>query len=249
MNAIEDNTWSRAFQRLGGALPKPRAVLCVSAHWYVEGTLVTGNERPKTIHDFGGFPRALHEIAYPAPGNVALAKRVVELVGQGAARLSTEWGLDHGTWTVLRYLHPNADVPVLQLSIDAGLPGERHVAIGRALAPLRDEGILILGSGNIVHNLPDAFGRMRRGELQTPSWASAFDADAARALSQLDTKFLAQASSTAAGKTAHPTPDHYLPLLYVAGAASASDEVTFPITGFDLGSISMRSVKFDAKAA
>jgi 4,5-DOPA dioxygenase extradiol len=244
MNAIEDNQWSRAFKQLGEQLPKPRAILCVSAHWYVPGTHVTGNEHPETIHDFGGFPEALQRMQYPAAGDVALAKRVTELVP--AAQLSTEWGLDHGTWTVLHYLRPAADCPVIQLSIDERAREEQHVALGRALAPLRDEGVLILGSGNIVHNLRDAFGRMRRGDSTTPDWARSFDADAEKALSQHDRPFLAGALQRSYGRDAHPSPDHYLPLLYCAGAASDSDRVSFPITGFDAGSLSMRAVRYDA---
>lgn len=246
MNAIEDNAWSRAFQQLGRELPKPRAILCVSAHWYGESTRVTGNERPETIHDFGGFPEALSRVKYPAPGDVALARRVTELVP--SARLDSDWGLDHGTWSVLCHLRPSADCPVIQLSIDARLAGEEHLSLGKALAPLRDEGVLILGSGNIVHNLRDAFGRMRRGDAQTPEWARSFDADAERALTQHDGSWLARAHQDARGKTAHPTPDHYLPLLYAAGAATSSDRVSFPITGFDAGSLSMRAVRYDVSS-
>lgn len=244
MNAIEDNAWSRAFQQLGRDLPKPRAILCVSAHWYGEGSRVTGNERPETLHDFGGFPEALQRMQYPAPGDVALAQRVVQLLP--TARLSGDWGLDHGTWSVLCHMRPNADCPVLQLSIDARLRGPQHWELGRALAPLRDEGVLILGSGNIVHNLRDAFGRMRRGDKQTPEWAAGFDADAERALTQHDGKYLALAHEDARGREAHPTPEHYLPLLYAAGAALTTDRVSFPISGFDGGSLSMRAVRYDS---
>jgi 4,5-DOPA dioxygenase extradiol len=244
MNAIEDNAWSRAFKQLGQELPKPRAILCVSAHWYGEGSLVTGNEQPETLHDFGGFPEALQQVQYPAKGDVALAERVAALVP--GARLTNDWGLDHGTWSVLRHVRPAADCPVLQLSIDARLPGPRHWALGQALAPLRDEGVLILGSGNIVHNLRDAFGRMRRGDAQTPGWAAGFDADAERALSQHDAAYLSHVHEDARGRDAHPTPEHYLPLLYAAGAASPTDRVSFPISGFDAGSLSMRAVRYDS---
>lgn len=244
MNAIEDNAWSRAFKSFGLTLPKPRAILCISAHWYTPASLVTGNEKPPTIHDFSGFPEALGAMQYPAPGDLALAQRVTQLVPTAA--LSQEWGLDHGTWSVLHHLRPAADCPVIQLSIDARLPGQAHLEIGRALAPLRSEGVLLLGSGNIVHNLRDAFGRMRRGDAETPAWASSFDADASRALQQHDHAWLARAHEDARGKSAHPTPDHYLPLLYAAGAANPSDHVTFPIEGFDAGSLSMRAVRYDA---
>jgi 4,5-DOPA dioxygenase extradiol len=243
MNAIQDNHWSRAFKQLSLELPQPRAVLCISAHWYGDGTLVTANEQPETIHDFGGFPKELHEVQYAARGDVALAERVVQLLGGDTARLSLDWGLDHGTWSVLRYLRPHADVPVLQLSIDARLSGERHVAIGRALAPLRDEGVLLLGSGNIVHNLRDAFGRMRRGDTSTPAWATEFDADTARALVGRDSDVLAQALASELGRQAHPTPEHYLPLLYVAGLARKGESVSFPVEGIEGGSVSMLAVR------
>jgi len=244
MNAIADNPWSRAFKQLGRDLPTPRAILCVSAHWYGEGSRVTGNERPETLHDFGGFPEALQQVQYPAPGDLVLAQRVAQLLP--AVRLSHDWGLDHGTWSVLCHMRPNADCPVLQLSIDARLRGPEHFSLGRALSPLRDEGVLILGSGNIVHNLRDAFGRMRRGDDQTPPWASSFDVDAERALLQHDGAYLARAHEDARGRDAHPTPEHYLPLLYAAGAAHPNDRVSFPIRGFDAGSLSMRAVRYDS---
>lgn len=246
LNAIEDNTWSRAFKRVGRELPTPRAILCISAHWYGEGTRVTATDPPPTIHDFSGFPESLERMTYPARGNVELAERVTKLLP--LARLASDWGLDHGAWSVLCHLRPAADCPVIQLSIDASLSGAEHLALGRALAPLRSEGVLLLGSGNLVHNLRDAFGRMRRGDRQTPEWAQSFDADAEKALVQHDGAWLARAHQEARGRTAHPSPDHYLPLLYAAGAADASDQVTFPITGFEAGSLSMRAVRYDASS-
>ena len=244
MNAIEDNAWSRGFRTLAGLLPDhPRAILSVSAHWYVPGTFVTGNERPRTIHDFGGFPPELYQEQYPAPGSVELATRVAKLAGPGAS-LRTDWGLDHGTWTVLKYLRPKADVPVVQLSIDGRLAPAGHLAIGRALAPLREEGVLILGSGNITHNLRHAFASWQRGDTATPDWARSFDAEVAKAASQHDGLALARLAETDAGRISHPTPDHYFPLLYAAGAAGPQDEVKFPLSGFDMGSLSMRSVLY-----
>ncbi|HET6372625.1 MAG TPA: 4,5-DOPA dioxygenase extradiol [Candidatus Polarisedimenticolia bacterium] len=242
MNAIEDNTWSRGFQSLGRLLPTPKAILAVSAHWYLPGSFTTGNTFPETIHDFGGFPRELYEIQYPAPGDARLAKRVAKLLGAWNASVREDWGLDHGTWSVLRHMRPEADLPVVQLSIDSRAAPETHVALGRALAPLRDEGVMIIGSGNIVHNLSDAFGRMRTGDVTTPPWAARFDADVASALERHDDAFLARALHTEPGRTAHPTPDHYLPLLYAVGASGPGDAVRFPILGFDLGSLSMRTV-------
>lgn len=245
MNAIEDNVWSRGFSDLGSRLKPPSAILVVSAHWYIRGTAVTGNEEPETIHDFGGFPEALYKVRYPAKGDPALAARVADLLGSEEASVRTDWGLDHGAWSVLCHLRPAADCPVVQLSIDAGVGAERHVEIGRALAPLRDEGVLILGSGNIVHNLRDAFARLRSGDQTTPDWARDFDAAVVEALDARDSAKLARLIESKEGRVAHPTPDHYLPLLYAAGAGGG-DPVTYPITGFDMGSLSMRSVLFGA---
>jgi 4,5-DOPA dioxygenase extradiol len=243
MNAVLDNAWSRGFGALGAGFPTPRAILAVSAHWYVPGTFLTGNAQPKTIHDFGGFPPELYEIQYPASGNADLAKRVSQLLAAQSAALRDDWGLDHGTWQVLRHMRPKADVPVVQLSIDHRLPPAQHVAIGKALAPLREEGVLILGSGNIVHNLRHAIRGLQTGSTEIPPWAEAFDAHIAGALEQHDNAFLSNALSDDTGRMAHPSPDHYFPLLYTAGAASEADKVTFPILGFD-SSISMRAVQW-----
>ncbi|HVW27039.1 MAG TPA: 4,5-DOPA dioxygenase extradiol [Polyangiaceae bacterium] len=241
MNAIEDNDWSRGFKRIAALLPKPRAVLSISAHWFVPGTFTTGNERPETIHDFGGFPRPLFEMQYPAPGDPALARRVASLLAAANATVRTDWGLDHGTWTVLEYLFPDASCPVVQLSIDHRAPPAAHLELGRALAPLRHEGVLIMGSGNMTHNLRYAMTSLHAGDLSLPSWAESFDRDVAHALEQHDGPALARLVETDAGRRSHPTPDHYFPVLYVAGAASASDTLRFPVEGFDLGSLSMRS--------
>lgn len=241
MNAIEDNVWSRAFRALTGLLPRPRAILSVSAHWFVPGTYLTGNERPETIHDFGGFPRELYEVRYPAPGGVSLARRVTGLLGEARASIRADWGLDHGTWGVLRHLFPAADVPVVQLGIDDRMDPAGHLALGRALAPLRDEGVLVMGSGNITHNLRHALACQARGDLSTPVWAIAFDAEVARAVEQHDGERLVRVVESEAGRMSHPTLDHYLPLLYAVGAADARDAVRFPITGFALASLSMRA--------
>jgi len=242
MNAIEDNQWSQGFRALAGLVPSPKAILCVSAHWYVGGTFLTGNDHPKTIHDFGGFPDELFAMQYPAPGSDGLAQRVVKLLGPARASVRLDWGLDHGTWSVLHHLRPAADVPVVQLSIDGRMAPRGHIELGRALAPLRDEGVLILGSGNMTHNLRYAMTHGFSGDVSTPKWAASFDADVTKAITQRDDKFLAEVVSTDAGRMSHPTPDHYFPLLYAAGAADPRDQVTFPITGFDLGSLSMRSI-------
>jgi len=243
MNAIEDNRWSRAFLELAGDLPKPRAILAISAHWFVRGTFVTSQANPPTIHDFGGFPAELFAKQYPAPGSAELVARVGTLLGdRGTPR--DDWGLDHGTWTVLEYLYPDADVPVVQLSLDATLPAERHLEIGRRLAPLRDEGVLLFGTGNVTHNLRHAFQSMRSGDTATPDWAARFDADVKSATEQRDGAALARMLTSDDGRLSHPTPDHYLPLLYVVGAAQADEPLVHPITGFDLGSLSMRTSRF-----
>jgi len=245
LNAIEDNRWSRGFAALGREIPHPAAILAVSAHWYVDGTFVTGDEYPATIHDFGGFPQALYEIEYPAPGHLGLARQVQGMLGREQASLNAEWGIDHGSWSVLRWMFPGADVPVIQLSIDRRLAPGRHFEIGRSLAGLRKEGVLILASGNIVHNLRDAFSRKRAGNDETPDWARRFDEATKRAVATHDTpRLLSLASETDDGRLAHPTPDHWLPLIYAAGAASETDDVRFSSEGFDWGSLSMRNVIF-----
>ena len=245
INAIDDTRWSRGFASLAGYLPRPSAILAISAHWFGRGTYLLADPSPKTIHDFSGFPPALYEIEYPAPGSVDLAARVRGLLGTDRAALSSEWGLDHGTWSVLKWMFPEADVPVIQLSLDRRLETRGHFELGRTLAELRHEGVLILGSGNIVHNLGDAFRRMSAGDDETPVWARRFDRDTATMLAQHDTGALIEAFPKARdARLAHPTPDHWLPLLYAAAAADEDDTVRFPSEGFDLGSISMRNVIF-----
>lgn len=241
-HGVRDTDYSRAFATLGADLGGPTAVLVISAHWETEHRATTGNEAPRTIHDFRGFPEDFYAVQYPAPGDPKLAARVAGLVG-GNTRL--DWGLDHGTWAVLRYVLPDADVPVVQLSLERGLDARAHYDLGRRLAVLRDEGVLVVGSGNLVHNLRDAFGRMRAGNRDTPDWAAAFDRDVATMLEQRDADGLVGAANHSAFSTAHPTPEHWLPMLYAAGAAEGSDAVSFPITGFDWGSLAMRAVRFD----
>src|SRR5260221_8561056 len=197
MNAISDNRWSEGFRSLAPLLPEPKAILSISAHWFVDGTFLTGNEKPDTIHDFGGFPSELFQVQYPAPGSVELAQRVAKMLG---AAVRMDWGLDHGTWTVLHHMRPRADLPVVQLSIDGRLPPAAHVELGRALAPLRDDGVLIFGSGNVTHNLRHAFTSWRTGERVTPSWAGNFDSGGAKALEQHDLAALAKIVETPYGQ-------------------------------------------------
>ncbi len=245
MNVIEDNAWSRGFASLRGMVPKPSAILAVSAHWFVPGIYLTADAQPKTIHDFSGFPRALYEIEYRAPGKVDLAQRVRGMIGEERASLSSDWGLDHGTWSVLRWMYPDADVPVVQLSIDRRLDTRQHYELGRQLSALRNEGVLIVGSGNVVHNLRDAFSNMQSGSTTTPPWARSVDETVKQASSQRDTQALLSLwPDTDAGRTAHPTPDHWLPFIYAYAASDEHDSLRFPVEGFDLGSISMRSALF-----
>lgn len=241
MNAIEDNRWSRGFKEVAASIPRPRVVLAISAHWFTPGTFLTSNEDPQTIHDFSGFPEELFRMEYSAPGDIGLANRVVELLGEQAA-LREDWGLDHGAWSVLHHIFPDADVPVVQLSLDYRLAPEGHLQLARKLRPLRDEGVLILGSGNIVHNLRHALTNLRQGVTNTPRWAEIFDTDVAKAVEELDGEYLCRAATSDAGRISHPMLDHYLPLLYTVGAADKGDAVSFPITGFDASSLSMRSV-------
>ena len=242
MNALLDNDYTRAWRRLGAAAPAPRAILAISAHWYVPGSAVTIATAPRTIHDFGGFPRELYEVRYPAPGDPELARRVQRLLAPLPVALDDAWGLDHGTWSVLRHLHPGADVPVVQLSIDETRPASFHFEIGRRLAPLRGEGILILGSGNLVHNLHAyAWGRH---PAEPYDWAVRFERRARQLMLAGELEpLVAYETLGPDALLSIPTPDHYLPLLYVLGARRADETIAFPIEGVDGGSISMLAVE------
>ncbi len=243
MNAIEDNDWARAWGAIGRDLPKPRAILSVSAHWYVPATAVTANARPKTIHDFGGFPKPLFDVQYPAPGDANLVKRVQELLAPLAVAADSSWGLDHGTWSVLCHVYPNADIPVVQLSIDSTKPPAFHYELGRQLRPLRDEGILVMGSGDVVHNLHSyAWGRH---PVEPFDWATRFETLARKLMEAGDHQTLVDYD--ALGRDAElsiPTPEHYLPLLYVLGARYEGEAPSYPVEGMDGGSISMLTVRF-----
>jgi len=238
MNAIERNRYSDAWREIGRGIPRPKAILCISAHWYLPGTMVTAMEQPRTIHDFGGFPRPLYEVQYPAPGDLDLCRRVQELVAPGGVGLDQAWGLDHGTWSVLVHVYPQADVPVVQLSIDETQPAAYHYDLGRRLAPLRDEGVLVLGSGNLVHNLHTyAWGRH---PVEPYDWALRFEARARECMSAANHEpLIAYATLGPDAMLSAPTPDHYLPLLYVLGTAHADDTVIYPVDGIDGGSVSM----------
>ena len=242
MNALQKNAWTEAWAQIGQTIQRPKAILCISAHWYLPATLITGVESPRTIHDFGGFPRPLYEIRYPAPGDLALAHRVKTLLGPLNAELDSEWGLDHGTWSVLCHVYPKAEVPVVQLSIDETQPARFHFDLGRRLAPLRDEGILIMGSGNLVHNLHAyAWGRH---PVEPFDWAVRFEQKARELITSGDFQPLVDYETLGRDALlAAPTPDHYLPLIYVLGAAQKGEPATFPIEGVDGGAVSMLTVK------
>lgn len=242
MNALADNEYSRAWSAIGRSIPTPKAILCVSAHWYIPAVAVTAMERPRTIHDFGGFPRALFEVQYPAPGSPELAAHVQQLLGMDVIADERQWGLDHGTWSVLVHVFPNADVPVVQLSINEAEPALFHYDLAKKLAPLRDEDVLVIGSGNLVHNL-HAYAWGKHG-VEPFDWAMRFDEAARRLIEVGDHEPMINYETL--GKDAllsAPTPDHYLPLLYILGLQQEDDDVSFPASGFDGGSISMTSVK------
>jgi 4,5-DOPA dioxygenase extradiol len=242
MNALSDNGFTRAWRALGATLPRPRAVLAISAHWYLPGTHVTAMEQPRTIHDFGGFPRELFRVAYPAAGDPGLAARIQSLLAPVPVGLDLDWGLDHGTWSVLTHVYPEADVPVVQLAIDETKPGAFHYDVGRRLLPLRDEGVFIVGSGNLVHNLHAyAWGRH---PVEPFDWATRFEEQVRRLLVAGDhVPLMAYEGLGRDALLAVPTPEHYLPLLYVIGASEEGEAVTFPVEGVDGGSISMLSVR------
>lgn len=239
MNALADNAFTRRLAAWGRELPRPTAILSVSAHWLSQGaTGVTVQTRPKTIHDFGGFPQALFDIEYPAPGHPALAREAVGAVKQTPVIATEQWGLDHGTWTVLKHLYPKADVPVFQLSIDYDKPAAFHHAVGRDLSALRDQGVLVMGSGNVVHNLR----RLDRAlEDSAFDWGERFDAEVKRIMGCAPSQ-LSSVLRHPDYALSVPTPEHFTPLLYLAGLCSVTDEpVTVFAEGGTMGAITMTS--------
>ena len=247
LNALQENDWTRAWAALGATLPRPRAVLSISAHWYVGETAVTAMAAPRTIHDFGGFPPELYEVRYPAAGDPSLARRVQELLAPLAVSPNESWGLDHGTWAVLRHVFPGAEVPVVQLSIDETRPPSFHYELGTKLRRLREEGILLIGSGDVVHNLHAyAWGR----HPQEPyDWALRFEREVRQALIAGDHARIVDYESLGPDALlAVPTPEHFLPLLYVLGASTAQERITFPVEGMDGGSVSMLAVQFGRRS-
>lgn len=244
MNGIEDNEFSHRWEQLGQEIPTPKAVLVVSAHWLTRGTHITDMSFPKTIHDFGGFPQALFDVQYPAPGSPELAKETQQLIKSTQVGLNHDWGLDHGTWTIVRRMYPKANIPVLQLSIDYAQPAQYHYDLAKELAALRRKGVLILGSGNMVHNLR----MVAWDKINTPGygfdWALELNALFKKNILAGNHKPLINYESLhSAAKLAIPTPDHYFPLLYALGLQEKNDEISFFNDKAVAGSLTMTSVK------
>ncbi|MEI2629753.1 4,5-DOPA dioxygenase extradiol [Erwinia aphidicola] len=243
MNVLEENLYTETWRELGKTLPRPKAIIAVSAHWYTRGTAVTAMEKPRTIHDFGGFPQALFDTHYPAPGSPALAQQVADALAPVAVELDREWGFDHGSWGVLIKMYPDADIPVVQLSVDGTRPPAYHYELGRKLAALREQGIMIVASGNVVHNL-----RMVRwgGDAAAYPWAESFNQYVRDNLSwegESEQHPLVNFMQHEGAALSNPTPEHYLPLLYVLGARAAGEAIAIPVDGIVMGSLSMLSVQ------
>jgi len=238
MNALSQNVYTEGWANIGRALPRPRAILSISAHWYLPATALTAMASPETIHDFGGFPKELYNVEYPAPGSPALAKQVKAALAPVSAKLTNTWGLDHGTWSVLKHVFPGADIPVVQLSINERQPPQFHYGLGKKLAPLRDDGVLIMGSGNLVHNLHAyAWGR---GNIEAYDWAVRFEAKARELLQAGEDGPLVEYEKLGQDALLSiPTPDHYLPLVYVIATRRPGETIRFPVEGIDGGSVSM----------
>lgn len=241
MNGIEDNEFSRRWKAMGKELPRPEAVLCISAHWFTRGTFVTAMEQPKTIHDFYGFPEELNAVQYPAPGNPMLAEETSRLLTKAETTLDHEWGLDHGCWSVVKQMYPDADIPVLQLSIDGTKNSAWHYELASQLFPLRKKGVLIIGSGNIVHNLRILNWKNPDTEYD---WAAEMDKLMKKYISESeDNKLIRYHDLGTASSLAVPTPEHYLPLLYVLGLKDRNEEIEFFNEKIVMGSVSMTSLK------
>lgn len=244
MNAIEDNAFSKRWQQMGKEIPRPKAVVVVSAHWLTKGTMVTAMPNPKTIHDFGGFPQTLFDVQYPAPGNPELANEIQKLITNPAVELDHDWGLDHGTWSVVKHMYPNADIPVLQLSIDYYKPAAYHYELAKQLLALRKKGVLIIGSGNMVHNLRMvAWNKLSEPEYGF-DWALEMNAVFKNKIENgLHKELIQYEKLHKAATLAIPTPDHYYPLLYILALQTDNDKVAFFNDKAVGGSLTMTSVK------
>lgn len=245
MNAIEENEFVRGFRKVGEQLVKPKAILCVSAHWETKGTKVTAMENPRTIHDFGGFPKALFEVEYPAPGSPDLASRTQEIIEKTKVELDHHWGLDHGAWSVIKHLYPNADVPVIQMSMDYTKPVAYHYELASELTALRERGVLIVGSGNMVHNLGMVAWDKLSGDPYAYDWAEeANDTMKDFILSGNDQELIRYEKHGKPFHLAIPTPEHYLPLIYTLGLKQEKEEVTIFNDQPVGGSLTMTSVQW-----
>lgn len=244
MNAIEENEFSLGWREAGRRLPKPAAILCISAHWETRGTMVTAMEHPRTIHDFGGFPKRLYDVQYPAPGDPVLARQTRDIVRSKVIELDEKWGLDHGAWSVIRRLYPDADVPVVQLSLDHYMKPQDHYDMAKELATLRRKGVLIIGSGNMVHNL----GLVSWENIETPGFAFEWAVEASEKMKRMITggdyqSLINYSSQGKAFSLAVPTAEHFLPLLYVLALRESDDGVELFNDRHVAGSLSMTSVR------
>lgn len=241
MNSINDNQYTRGWAELGKALPRPRAILAISAHWYTAETSVTVMQSPRTIHDFYGFPDELFQIEYPAAGAPELAEQVADLLSPDSVNPDHQWGLDHGTWSALRHIYPQALVPVIQLSLNSNKNSEEHFRLGQKLQQLRKEDVLIVASGNVIHNLTGF--NWTNPTIEPPGWALDFEEwNRSKLLAGEPTTLIDYLTTGKMATLSAPTPDHYLPLLYLAALQEPADEVSFPVEGFDGGTMSMLSV-------
>ncbi|MGB3947450.1 MAG: 4,5-DOPA dioxygenase extradiol [Bacteroidia bacterium] len=246
MNAIEENEFTKAWANLGKTLPKPKAVLCISAHWETKGTFVSGVEKPETIHDFGGFPQALFDVQYPAPGSPEFAKETKNAITKTTVGIDNQWGLDHGCWSVVKNIYPQADVPVFQMSLDYTQGPQYHYDLAKQLASLRKKGVLIIGSGNIVHNL----GMIAWNKMNEPNYAYDWAIEANTKIKSYITSgnhspLINYKSQGKAFDLAIPTPDHYLPLLYILGLKEENENISFFNDKATMGSLTMTSIKID----
>jgi len=242
MNALLRNSYSQGWSKIGESIPRPKAVLAISAHWYILGCAVTVSAAPRTIHDFGGFPGELYRVEYPAPGSARLARQVKDILSPIPVGLDENWGLDHGTWSVLMHAFPKADVPIVQLSINEAETPHFHYDLGKRLAVLREEGVLVIGSGGLVHNLHAyTWGAQ---ESKPYDWAVRFENQVKKCLlDRSDEQLINYGNFGRDAILSAPTPDHYLPLLYILGLRRKYDDVSFPVEGIDGGSVSMLAVQ------
>lgn len=248
MNAIEDNQFSRRWSALGKDITTPKAVLCISAHWLTRGTFVTAMEKPQTIHDFGGFPKALFDVQYPAPGSPLFAEETAKLVKKTTVGMNHDWGLDHGTWSIVKHMYPNADIPVFQMSIDYGQSMQYHYELAKELAELRKKGVLIIGSGNMVHNLGMVAWDKMDADNYGYDWAIEMNETFKKhILAKNDAALIDYTKLGTGAMLSVPTPDHYIPLIYTLGLRDDKDQASIFNDKMVAGSLNMTSVSFSRK--